>query len=341
MRLLIVTQKVDKNDPILGFFHRWIIEFAKHFESIVVICLEKGAYELPSNVKVLSLGKENRKSRIQYILRFYKYIWQERKNYDVVFVHMNQEYLIMGGGIWRLIGKKVTMWRNHYAGSFLTDFASFFCNKIFCTSRFSYTARYKKTVLMPVGVDLENFKPKTEIARGKRSILFLARFSPSKRPDFLVEALKKITDQGIEYTASMYGDPIESDREYYQSIKEHVLKYALDVKFFNGVPNYKTPEIYSAHEIFVNLSASGMYDKTIFESIACGCLIVASNDNLVGQISDDFIFKQCDIDELTEKIKKLLDYSEENRKTAQVSLGRFVKKHSLSHLADSLSKNIN
>ena len=200
MRLLIVTQKVDKNDPILGFFHRWIIEFAKHFESIVVICLEKGAYELPSNVKVLSLGKENRKSRIQYILRFYKYIWQERKNYDVVFVHMNQEYLIMGGGIWRLIGKKVTMWRNHYAGSFLTDFASFFCNKIFCTSRFSYTARYKKTVLMPVGVDLENFKPKTEIARGKRSILFLARFSPSKRPEFLVEALKKITDQGIEYT---------------------------------------------------------------------------------------------------------------------------------------------
>ena len=47
MKLLIITQKVNKIDPILGFFHGWIIEFAKHFESITVICLEKGEYNLP------------------------------------------------------------------------------------------------------------------------------------------------------------------------------------------------------------------------------------------------------------------------------------------------------
>ena len=27
MKLLVITQKVDKNDAILGFFHRWLIEF--------------------------------------------------------------------------------------------------------------------------------------------------------------------------------------------------------------------------------------------------------------------------------------------------------------------------
>src|SRR3989344_6741688 len=57
MRLLIVTQKVDKNDPVLGFFHRWIEKFAKNFERVTVICLGKGEYNLPANVKVLSLGK--------------------------------------------------------------------------------------------------------------------------------------------------------------------------------------------------------------------------------------------------------------------------------------------
>lgn len=55
---MIVTQKVDVNDPILGFFHRWVEEFAKHFERITVICLQKGEYNLPANVKVFSLGKE-------------------------------------------------------------------------------------------------------------------------------------------------------------------------------------------------------------------------------------------------------------------------------------------
>ena len=58
MRLLIVTQKVDREDDLLGFFHQWIIEFAKHCESVTVICLEEGSHRLPSNVRVFSLGKE-------------------------------------------------------------------------------------------------------------------------------------------------------------------------------------------------------------------------------------------------------------------------------------------
>ena len=107
MRLLIITQKVDKNDPILGFFHRWIEEFAKHCESVIVICLQKGEYNLPQNVKVLSLGKESKHSNIRYIVCFYMYLWQERNNYDSVFVHMNQEYVILGACFWKLWYKKV------------------------------------------------------------------------------------------------------------------------------------------------------------------------------------------------------------------------------------------
>ena len=76
MKLLIITQAVDKNNPVLGFFVRWIEEFAKHFELVTIICLEKGEYELPGNVKVLSLGKEEKKSKFRYLINFYKYIWQ-------------------------------------------------------------------------------------------------------------------------------------------------------------------------------------------------------------------------------------------------------------------------
>ena len=76
-RLLIITQKIDINDPVLGFFHNWIYEFAKNFSGIVAICLERGDYDLLGNVKVLSLGKEKQKSRLKYLILFYKYIWQE------------------------------------------------------------------------------------------------------------------------------------------------------------------------------------------------------------------------------------------------------------------------
>ena len=58
MKLLITTQTVNINDPVLGFFHRWLKEFAENCEQVTVICLQVGEYQLPPNVKVISLGKE-------------------------------------------------------------------------------------------------------------------------------------------------------------------------------------------------------------------------------------------------------------------------------------------
>ena len=46
-KLLIITQKVDKNDQLLGFFIDWIIRFAQKFDKVTVLCLEKGEFILP------------------------------------------------------------------------------------------------------------------------------------------------------------------------------------------------------------------------------------------------------------------------------------------------------
>src|SRR5574340_1084834 len=107
MRLLILTQKLDSRDGVLGFTHDWVAEFARQCERVIVVALEVGEYDLPGNVKVLSLGKENGRSKLKYVFNFYKYVWQERKNYDAVLVHMNKEYAVMAGWLWRVMGKRV------------------------------------------------------------------------------------------------------------------------------------------------------------------------------------------------------------------------------------------
>ncbi len=134
MRLLITTQKLDKYDPILGFFHSWVAEFAKHCESVQVICLFKGEYDLPDNVHVFSLGKEERQSRIQYLIHFYWYIIHERKKYDTVFVHMNQIYVVLAGFLWKLFGKKISLWYTHRAVDWTLRVATLFADKIFPTA---------------------------------------------------------------------------------------------------------------------------------------------------------------------------------------------------------------
>ncbi len=89
----------------LGFFHRWIVEIAKRCDSVHVICLKEGRHQLPANVTVHSLGKEGGTLSRQYVTRFYRYIWRYRKEYDSVFVHMNSEYVCLGGPALAFVGQ--------------------------------------------------------------------------------------------------------------------------------------------------------------------------------------------------------------------------------------------
>lgn len=285
MKLLICTQVVDTKDPVLGFFVRWIEELAKRTEQVTVICLRSGEHALPDNVSVISLGA----GRLQRSLQLLKIAYVHKQQYDAVFVHMNQEYILVVGWLWKLLGKKVYMWRNHYSGSLLTDIAAGFCEKVFCTSKHSYTAKYTKTELMPVGVDTERFNQDARVVRIPRSILFLARMSPSKRPEMLIEALVLLAKRGVDFTATIVGSPLPKDDVYYKELQLSVRDAGISdrVTFKPSVPNNETPDLYRAHKIFVNTSPSGMFDKTIFEAAACGCSVLASSQDwksLVGEV---------------------------------------------------------
>ena len=341
MKLLIVTQKIDVNDPILGFFHRWVEEFSKHCEKVTVICLEKGEYHLPENVKVLSLGKEtfniqhltfNIFKKVRYSVTFLKYIWAERKNYDTVFVHMNQEYVLLGWKLWRLMGKKIMMWRNHPSGSPLTDLAVFLSDRVFCTSKYSYTARFNKTEIMPVGIDAGSFKRKPEIKKIPNSILFLGRISPIKKPDVLIGSLNLLSKEGVNFNALMIGDPLPKDQNYYQEIKDSVKRYNLSQKivFRSGITNKETIEFYNRYEILVNLSPNGMFDKTIFEAMACESISLTSNKNLIGEVDGAFIFEENDQQDLLFKLKNILTLSIKEKEESGKELREYVlKKHGL------------
>ncbi|MDP3763196.1 MAG: glycosyltransferase [bacterium] len=272
MRLLIITQKVNKKDPVLGFFHRWLEEFAKRNESITVICLEEGEHSLPENVRVLSLGKEGGSSKIKYLTRFYRYIWQERNNYDKVFVHMNQEYVLLAGDFWRLMGKKVYLWRNHAKGNILTRLAVWLSHKVFYTSPSSFTARFKKSVQMPVGIDTDFFKPDPNTQRIPNSVLFLGRISPVKR---VLEFIDWVKDKN--YAATMAGPILLEDKAYGETVKQ---KLTDKIKLVGPVTQEEARKLYQTHEIYANFTPAGSMDKTVIEAAACGMRLEVKNPDL-------------------------------------------------------------
>jgi len=312
VKLLIITQKVDENDDILGFMHGWIREFAKHCEQVTVICLYKGEHHLPKNVKVLSLGKEEGGSRaakpFRYIARFYKHIWNERKNYDNVFVHMNQEYVLLGWKFWKLWNKKIFLWRNHAKGNFATRLAVFFSNKVFCTSKQSFTARFKKAKIMPVGIDTDFFKPDSSIHKNPNSILFLGRIAPVKNVDMFIESLKELQKQGVKFIATIAGTSLPKDTAYKKTIHDKVLSYGLGNKIiFTGAVSQKDAlKLYREHEIYVNLTPSGSMDKTIFEAMACEVVPLVYNEDLKEVLGEEFILMGLGTNHVVDKMSKVL-----------------------------------
>ena len=270
MRLLIVTQKVDINDDILGFFHRWIEEFSKHCERVTVICLQKGEYKLPENVNVYSLGKEIKQSRIAYLLNFYSLIWKKREEYDVVFVHMNPEYVVLGGLVWKLLKKKTALWYTHKSVTLWLRIAEKLADKIFTASKESFRLPSKKLEIIGHGIDIEFFTPDQNLPRGNHW-LSVGRLTASKRHDLAIRAAHEAS---VPLRIAGEG----SERENLKKLAEEL---RADVAFLGPLTQARLRDEYRRAAKLIHRSETGSLDKVVLEAAACGCPVDTTDSALV------------------------------------------------------------
>jgi glycosyltransferase involved in cell wall biosynthesis len=343
MRLLFITQVVDEQDPVLGFVCGWLRAFAKKFSHISAVCLRKGSFSLPENVSVFSLGKERGGNKLTYAFRFLRFVWRVRREYDAVFVHMNQEYILLAGILWRVWGKKVGFWYNHTAGGVWTNIAMRLAQVIFHTSPYAYTAGTKKSFRMPAGIDTARFTSIPDVVRAPRSILYLGRIAPIKGVAILVEAVMQLYRRGVPFFLTICGRALPRDAEYERKIRTDVapLVAAGVCRFVPAVPNAETPALYSGHEVFVNLTPAGNYDKTVLEAAACGCIPVVSSLAFRDALPSELFFRERDSASLADTLERVLALPEERKEAMRVELRTYVVGiHQLSLLVEKIYENL-
>ncbi len=320
IKLLICTQAVDRNDPVLGFFHRWIEEFAKNCESVTVICLREGEHDLPDNVRVFSLGKESGVSRLKYLLRFYKFIWRERKNYDTVFVHMNPEYVVLGGWLWRLLGRRVGLWYTHRSVDLKLRIASIFSQEIFTASRDGFRLLRNKNVhVMGHGIDSDMFKNphglNTKFHHPLR-LVSVGRITPIKNLETAISAVALLRDCGVSAHLTLVGEPAAvGDEAYAAKLREQVesLNLTKEVSFVGSVPHAKIAEQYWENDIAINLCPTGGLDKAVLEAMASGLPVLVANAGFTGYLSvykDKLLFSYKDPYNLAGKLEQVLQLND-------------------------------
>ncbi len=355
--ILIVTQKVDARDPILGFFHGWLEEFAKNAEKLTVICLERGEYDLPENVRVLSLGKEALKAnslqlkalqKLKYAFNFWKYIWRERKNYDAVFVHMNPEYVILGWADWKIMGKKIALWYTHKAVNLKLRLAEKLADKIFTASRESFRLPSRKVEIAGHGIDTEKFEIrnskfetnyKFQTPSLKLTIITAGRIAPVKNLETLIESFSILQNSKIDFEAKIAGGPAtKSDEVYFEKLKSLVRQKNLQNHvFFEGpIPYPQIADFYRSGDIFVNLSETGSVDKAVLEAMACGLSIITSNEAFRGILPERYFLTEIKPQMLAEFIKKI---SAEKRPILELR-EIVVRNHSLKGLIPKIIKEL-
>jgi len=280
MRILITTQKVDKNDAILGFFHRWLLEFATQFDEVTVICLQEGEHELPDNVRVYSLGKERGSSVLKKLFLFYKHIFLFRKSYDSVFVHMNPEYLILGGFLWRLWGKKVGLWYLHRSVDVKLRIAEKFAHMIFSASKESFRLKSRKLKIVGHGIDTETFSPTDRVLSDEVRLLHVGRVTKIKQIDKMLLVLKALREKK-NASLTIVGEPVtKKDVEYQKELEDEIHKMGLEdsVVFVGSVENTEVVRYYRSHDVFLNFSNTGSIDKTVLEALATEINVVTTNE---------------------------------------------------------------
>lgn len=280
MRLLIVTQVVDRTDPVLGFFHAWIEALASRCDEITVICLQKGEYVLPKNVQVLSLGKENGPaSSLMYAFRFYKRVWQIRGSYDAVLVHMNPEYVVLAGWLWRLTGKRVVLWYTHKSVDVKLRLAVFFANAIATASPESLRLQTQKKVVLGHGIDLARYTQSHTLIPGFPRLLSVGRISETKNQRRIVEAFKLLRGSMPGATLTIVGAPAtKADQAYEASLKTDVAEVGEHITLRGALPPQDMPALYGSHDLLVHASDTGSLDKVVLEALASGMRVVSTSD---------------------------------------------------------------
>ncbi len=344
MKLLILTQKVDRSDSNLGFFHAWLIKLAAQCEKLTVICLQKGEYNLPANVTVLSLGKENGVSRFTYVIRFYHYIFSLRAEYDGVFVHMNQLYVILGGFFWKMWHKKVLLWYVHRSVTWQLRLAEKLVTAIFTASIESFRLPSGKVQVVGHGIDTAVFIPPTAYPLlPPLRLVTVGRVTKAKDLATLIRSVARVAEQvpAAGCTLTIIGEPVRADdRAYAQGLHELVKSLGAEkiILFYGRVVHQELPQLLASHHLFIQASQTGSVDKAILEPLATGLTVISSGDAFQGGVAQDAgieTYTPRDYQELAQKIEKL--YSSGILNTPNKQGREWVKKH---HNLEVLTKKI-
>lgn len=158
---------------------------------------------------------------------------------------------------------------------------------------------------IPNGVDLQVFKPRLGVPDGgPLHVVCVARLIERKGQHHLIEAVKRLTDAGIDVTLSLVGTG-DSQKNYEQQARGIQNR----VRFVGYVPREEINKYYNAAHVFALPSYNEGMSLAVLEAMAAGLPVVVTRtggtSELVKEGVNGFVFDWGDVTTLTRHLTTL------------------------------------
>jgi glycosyltransferase involved in cell wall biosynthesis len=274
---------VDRDDPILGFFHRWIEEFAHHFEQVHIICLKEGKHALPPNVTVYSLGKESGENRGKYLLRFYRYFTKiffgKRPNF--VFFHMGAIYNILGLPFFllrKITHTKFIWWKTHGLLNTMGKLALWGVDEVVTAGSESFNAKSNKVRVVGHAIDTNHFVEGHQgVPGGEMRLMAVGRVTPIKKLELAI-LVTAAFNKAAEYKATFHIYGPATNHEYKQKLEQLIVDndYGAVVQWCGTRTPAEMPREYHTHDVLLHPAFEAGFDKVVLEAMASGVIPLTS-----------------------------------------------------------------
>jgi len=161
--------------------------------------------------------------------------------------------------------------------------------------------------LIPNGVDVKRFKPVQPVPDdGPLKLLCVGRLIERKGQHHLIEAVKRLTDEGIDVRLGLVGTGDAGSDNEAQVAR---LGLADRVSFLGYVPREKIALHYAAAHVFVLPSYNEGMSVALLEAMASGLAVLVTSTGgtpeLVETEVNGLIFDWADVDRLTLHLRRL------------------------------------
>jgi glycosyltransferase involved in cell wall biosynthesis len=287
MRILLVNFVMDRNSPVLAWQHSVGVRLAAKCERLVILTERIGDCELPDNVEVHRVPRilttPLRMLGARWLMNIPVWGWCARERFDAVFIHMNADWAYRLAPCWRQFGIPVLLW---YAHGTVTNRLRRAHDRAACvitSTSEGFRIPSSKVRVIGQGIDTDLFTLPASTT-DNATIVAVGRVSRRKSVDLMLETLAWLKTNAPQHPFNLriIGPTLtRDDRAYAAELADTVKRrgdLANRVTFEGPRPSGELPAIYGSAFLHLNLSQTGSMDKTILESLACGCPTLTANE---------------------------------------------------------------